>query len=281
MLQVYLVRYDCLKIQQLIPNRIFCILFYAICIIDLILLLFSCSFFILPFQQEDIQQQFIIEKESTDWTLSLQQTQFGRQPIIGQLNNQQFAFIQINQDPYLNIEKTKLFAKTNFHEFFGYIDYKLPNLMLPKVYCMQLQILKRQTQKIIKNLPQCKESKGIPITPWFWKGENIYYLAEMCFKISIQDYQLQFEGGCFEDGLIYKKLHNDEIANFQNLSMYLRHVDDPYLHRVQFPGEPIQTGILSLNSLYYSFLFGCSGTIYLILIYLILSIRKRNENQYV
>ncbi|CAK87730.1 unnamed protein product (macronuclear) [Paramecium tetraurelia] len=283
MLQVYLVRYDCFKIQQLIPNRIFCILFYAICVIDLILLLFSCSFFILPYQQEDVEQQFIIEKETTDWNLNLNQQQFTRYPIIGKLNGQEFRLEKHHYVNLLDNNTSTYFQKTNFHEFLGYLDYQLANLMLPKVHCLLLQFSKRQTQKIIKNLPQCNKSIGIPITPWFWKGDQIYYLAEICFKISSKDNKLYFEGGCMKDGFIYKKLSTDETINFDNLSLYLTHVDDQQMNRFKFSEKNQKPFITSLHLtlIYYCFLFGISGTIYMILIYCILSIRKRSENQYV
>ncbi|CAD8117088.1 unnamed protein product [Paramecium sonneborni] len=66
-------------------------------------------------------------------------------------------------------------SKNFFHELFGYLDYGLASMILPNVYCLQLQ-------KIIENLPQYNRSIDIPITSWFWKGENIFYLAEICFN---------------------------------------------------------------------------------------------------
>ncbi|CAD8093613.1 unnamed protein product [Paramecium primaurelia] len=275
--------YDCFKIQQLIPNRIFCILFYAICIIDFILLLFSCSFFILPFQQEDIEQQFIIEKETIDWSLNLNQKQFGQYSIIGQLNNQEIRFIQNHFDPNLQINNTTFFQLFNFHQFFGYVDYKLAKFMLPKTYCLQLYISKQKKKQIIKKLPQCNNLFGIPISPWYWKGEKLYILTEICLKISIKQDKLYFEGGCFQDGFLYKELMDNEATNFENLSFQIRHIDDPYIHRIKISGEhlkPFQPS-LQLSLVYYSFLFGVSGTIYMILIYFILSLRKRSEIQYV
>lgn len=130
-------------------------------------------------------------------------------------------------------------------------------------------------------MPQCNKSIGIPITPWFWKGDKIYYLTEICFKFSVKGDKLYFEGGCYKDGFNYKQLSIDELTNFENLSLYLKQVDDPHFNEPSFSGKnqkPLIQSSLYLTLIYYSFLFGFSGTIYMILIYFILSIRKRSEN---
>ncbi|CAK68049.1 unnamed protein product (macronuclear) [Paramecium tetraurelia] len=284
MLQVYLVRCDCFKIQQLIPNRFFCILFYAICIIDLILLLFSCSFFILPYQQEDFQQQFIIEKETIDWSLNLNQKQFGQYSILGELNDQKFRFIQNHYDPYFETNNTTYYQKINFHEFFGFVDQKLANMMLPQTYCLQLYISKLKTQKIIKKLPQCNMSSGIPVTPWYWKGEKLYILTDICLKLSMKKDKLYFLRRVLLRMVLFIK--NQQMMKLQVLKTYHCNQDMLMTHifmELQFLEKLVEPfkHLLQLSLIYYSFLFGISGTIYMILIYFILSIRKRNEIQYV
>ncbi|CAD8096549.1 unnamed protein product [Paramecium primaurelia] len=282
MLQVYLVRYDCLKIQQLIPSRIFCVIFYTICIIDLLLLLFSCSFFIIPYQQQEFEQQYIIEKETSDWELDLNQQDFKKFNIEGQLNQEKFRFNQVHQDPYLLLNYTTLFQKTGFHEYFGYINYQIAKLTNSKNICLQLiQYNQKFKSQMIQKLPQCNNSFGVPIIPWFWKGESIQYLVEICLKVSIEDNQLQYQGGCYKNGFIYKELEEDNLQTFENLSIYIRHVNDPYISGVEYShnySKPKQDNHNQFPKfIYYCFLFGCAGIIYIIFIYLILTLKRNSE----
>ncbi|CAD8120771.1 unnamed protein product [Paramecium sonneborni] len=281
MLQVYLVRYDCLKIQQLIPSRIFCIIFYSICIIDFILLLFSCSFFIIPYQQQEFEQQYIIEKETSDWELDLIEKGFQQFNIEGQLNTQKFLFKQVHKDPYLLLNYTTLFLKTGFHEYFGYINYQIAQLTNSKKLCLQLMYNKKFKQNMIQELPSCNDNFGIIIIPWFWKGEKIQFLVEMCLKVSVKDNQLYYQGGCYNNGLVYKELGQEELQTFENLSIYIRHVNDPYIRGVEYShnyAKPKQDNHNQFPKfIYYCFLFGCAGIIYIIFIYLILTLRRNSE----
>lgn len=59
-------------------------------------------------------------------------------------------------------------------------------------------------------------------------------MSEICLKISINKDVLNFEGGCLGDGFFYKELKEDGATNFDNLSLYLRHVDDPYINIMKF-----------------------------------------------
>ncbi|CAD8106527.1 unnamed protein product [Paramecium sonneborni] len=163
----------------------FLLSFQTICIIDFIILLFSCLFFIIPFQQLEFKQQQIIEKETQDWGLNLIEKGYQQYNIEARFQRSIFA-----------IEQHDLISKTWVLQIFW--------ICLQRIYNKEFKL------NIIQKLPQCNDNL-------FWKGEKIQFLVEICLKISVEDNQLSYQGGCYRNGLVYKELDQEELQPFENL----------------------------------------------------------------
>ncbi|KAM3143148.1 hypothetical protein pb186bvf_004734 [Paramecium bursaria] len=250
---------DILKLQEKSNSKCFCCLFYLILIVDLIILIFSISFFIIPFQQQEYEQQYLLEKASQKWIDYLQNSDFQNQKlnlnisymVYDELQSIQQEFLIQTQDPFYNYTNyTALFEIRNLSKQFGQIEKANMIGKQSEKICLQLLNSKvqlegqnyckfhqgfhhkgQQGQQLYRWIRSNNDEEFLPyetIIPSI-NGSNYYYLFMACF-IFKYDIILNFMGGCLEQsGLLFRKLNVNQTYNFEETSIFIRNINDPYL----------------------------------------------------